>query len=109
MRAYAYTVIVADSKSLSEVNGVIVAHNQEEAHVSLINNGYIIRELRPARIEEITLYNLRRLKDKLNYKPKIQMTPKCKNSWKFQWNSFHDTIIWILIVILIMVLAYWRK
>ena len=106
MQAFYYTIVVTTRSQITEVSGVIEERDIEAARAELIKNGYLIRELRPAKQEELALNRLYQFRNKLkevthSKTATVQnqfVIPKRRLNWPW--------ILFLLLVVALVILCF---
>lgn len=107
MPAFAYTIVVTEQNKITEVSGVLITSDIDRARQQLIDCGYVVREIRPARQEELTIHALRQLRKRLAGDTS-RPTPELPTRRALFTGMPTGLLLW-MVVILLLILLIWSR
>lgn len=105
MAAFAYILIVQDKTQITEVDGVILHSNINSARKALEDAGYVVREIRPAKQEEISIQKLRNLRSKLSG-PVQKAPPPVIVPDRKPWFRAEYALVLLVVVLVILYVVF---
>lgn len=95
---YAFTVVRKENPD-EEITGVVDCPSIELAAMKLLSLGFVVREIRTARAEDLTLEKLRDFRRKLTSKVTLHRPVE---------EHFSGYALLILLLVVLMVAYFWR-
>lgn len=117
MPIFRYTVIdvtqrkQAQDDSIRETTGVVKATSMQDLVFFLTNRGYVVREIRPATPEDISLYRLKKFQRSLVTGKKHEADELPHALWvdevgpRFRWLKTAVIVICVILALLVLIVA----
>lgn len=89
MAYFYYAVVRIDGSQIDELQGVVEGSTMDEIIIKFHENGYVVRDIRGASIEDLRVEKLRRIQRQVRGEQPLKLTPMPPipkvSKWRWLW------------------------